>query len=48
MFEMYSPEGKKCNAVKEQIEILKNAGYTFEKPVVKQEEKKAPEKVQVK
>lgn len=44
MFEMYSPNGKKVSVMKEQIEIMKTAGYTFEKP----EEKKAPEKVQVK
>lgn len=47
MFEMYSPEGKKCKAAKEQIEILKNAGYTFEKPAHKKDEKE-PVKVQVK
>lgn len=38
MFVMYSPNGKACNVSKDQVEIMKAAGYTFEKAKV--EEKK--------
>lgn len=48
MFVMYREDGKACNVAKEQVEIMKNAGYTFEKPATKQEPKVEEKKVQVK
>lgn len=40
MFEMYAPNGKIVKVDQAQVQILKEAGYSFEKPVVKVEEKK--------
>lgn len=37
---MYSPKGKECKVDLDQVEIMKEAGYTSEKPKVEKEAEK--------